>query len=127
MSSVKQALDLFKKGEIYGKGESFEPLARASAAILFFQPSIPPEENIHNRQMIIEGLKELARTDRKLWRKIVDMILSEWRQHHRIRRKHFSSAELRKDWNIMYKIDQNNNAGMVMSQIMQKLLESTGK
>lgn len=123
---LKDILTGKKPGQSFDSLTSWLKLDPADIAVLYLQPSFPPEVNQHNRAMLLEALKLLARQDHKIWRATIERIMYSWRDAHGLKLKHFGSQFKReKDLHLALRV--SHDSASIMDAVMKELLEATGR
>lgn len=93
----------------------------------YFQPSYPPERNRRNRELFLRALRRLAQQDREKWNKVVDLLLADWQEHHRLKVKHLMSFSLDDKRRKLLALRVAALSPTIMDEGMARLLRSTGE
>ncbi|MBI2596126.1 hypothetical protein HYW46_05340 [Candidatus Daviesbacteria bacterium] len=107
----------------FSQGKTLDP---QQTAVFFLSPSFPPEINQQNREFLFGALRELAQTQREIWKIVVVKIHEEWSFVHGIRHKHFELPR-EKDQAIAINVVYSFGADNLRAKVMWELLKATGK
>lgn len=124
----EQIVELFRLRHMTdseGRGSAAMQLLPGRQAVLYLQPSFPPEVNEGNREILLEGLRELARRWPSLWENSIHEILIAWKNSHKLKDKHFKTAGRGKDRELVYKVIDESSS-WIMGKSLEQLLWSTG-
>lgn len=129
LSSADQVVGLFKNRRIAdkdGRTSTDIQLLPGRQAVLYLQPSFPTEVNEKNKEILLDGLRQLAKTNRDLWENSIHEILIAWKASHKLKSKHFNKATELKDRELVRRVTEEISS-WIMGKSLEQLLWATGE